>query len=193
MHWLYFLCVWRYNIHPQRFCISEWIWLRCNFHLGYFFVHLLEFSWYEYLTGNLGGTSGGLLFWIFPLGISMPPCVNFLVWLLDLLVLDYVVHKLNIVRHQFLYLWRKFVAYWTVLGRNLLCLILFTLLFWGCMPYGIYSVPLMVLCTGHIIRVVPMMIYCLAYCELLFLYLVGLMACRCNWMIQIGWCRLIDG
>ena len=29
-----------------------------NFNLGFFLVHLLEFSWYAPLTGTLGGTAG---------------------------------------------------------------------------------------------------------------------------------------
>ena len=57
-------------------------------------------SWNTSLPGTLGGTAGGLLFLIFPLGPSMPPCVHFLVWIMCLLVLDSVVHKLNHVQHK---------------------------------------------------------------------------------------------
>ena len=56
-------------------------------------------------------------------------------------------------------------------------------LFLGCMPYGICSVPLMVLCTIQILHVVPTMLYNLAYHELLFLYLVGIIVCDCNTII----------
>ena len=37
----------------------------------------------------------------------------------------------------------------------------------------------------------PMMIYCLAYCELLLFSLVGLTVCSCSRIIQIYVCRLI--
>ena len=38
---------------------------------------------------------GGLVLWIFPIGISVPSCVNLLVWIVELMVLDYVVHRLK--------------------------------------------------------------------------------------------------
>ena len=43
VRWLVFIWVCLYNMHPQRFCIGEWIWLRCPFRLGYFLVHFLGF------------------------------------------------------------------------------------------------------------------------------------------------------
>ena len=58
-----------------------------------------------------------------------------------------------------------------------MCLILFPLLFWGVMPYDIFSVPLYVLCTRNLLHLVTMNIYHLASCELMFLILVGLMVC----------------
>ena len=134
---------------------------------------------------------GGLLLWIFLLGTSMPPCVNFLVLLVVLMFMDSIVHKLNPVRHELLHLWRTFVACSIVLGKTILCLIFFTLLFWGCMHYGICSVSLMVLCTIRLLRVVTMLLYCLAYCELPLLSLVGIMVCGCNLMLQICGCRMI--
>ena len=79
------------------------------------------------------------------------------------------------------------------LGGNLLCMIFFPLLFWGCMPYGIFSVPLLVLRTIRILHIVPMMLYVLAYFELLFLSLVGLTVCSCSIIIQICICRMIGG
>ena len=52
----------------------------------------------------------GLISLIFLIGISMPPYVNFLVLLVGFMVLDYAGRKLNPVRHEFLHLWRIFVA-----------------------------------------------------------------------------------
>ena len=134
---------------------------------------------------------GGLLFWIFPLGLSMPPSAIFLVWLVGLLVLYYVVHKLNPVRHDLLHLWRKFVACWIVLGKTLLCLIFSLILFLGCIPYGICSFPFLVLCIRRLLHVFPVMLYSLTYREWLFLSLVGLAVCSFNQIIQIYGCRLI--
>ena len=69
-----------------------------------------SFSWYAPLTGTLGGTSGGGDFLNVLIGISIPPCVSFLVLIMGLLVMDSVAHKLNLVRHELLHLWRTFVA-----------------------------------------------------------------------------------
>ena len=134
---------------------------------------------------------GGLLLWIFPLVTSIITFVYLLVWLVGLLFMNYIVNKLNPVRHDLLNLWRTFLACWIVWGKNLPCLILFTILFWGCMPYGICSVPFMVLFTRRLLHVVTMMSYSLAYCEPLFLSLVGLMLCGCNLILKICGCRLI--
>ena len=57
---------------------------------------------------------GGLLFWKYPLGSPMPLCVNLIVLIVGLMVLDCVVHKLNPVCHEMLHLWRIFVACWFV-------------------------------------------------------------------------------
>ena len=78
-------------------------------------------------------------------------------------------------------------------GKTLLYLIFFPLLFWVCMPYGICIVPLLVLFNRRLLHVVPMMIYCLAYFELILLSLVGLTVCGCNQIIQICGCWLIGG
>ena len=43
VHWLEFIWLCLHNRYPQMFCIVDWIWLRCHFHLGSFLVHLLEF------------------------------------------------------------------------------------------------------------------------------------------------------
>ena len=123
----------------------------------------------------------------------MPPCVNFLVFLVGLLVMGSVLHKLNPVRHELLHMWRTFLACWIVCGETVLCLVLFPLFFWGCITYGIISVPFLVLCTSRLLHVVPMMIYCLDCCELLFLSLVGLTVCGCNQILQKCGCRLIGG
>ena len=58
-------------------------------------------------------------FWVFPLGISIPPCVNSLFLLLVFLLLYFEVNKLNPVQHKFLHLWRTFVACWIFWGKTL--------------------------------------------------------------------------
>ena len=78
-------------------------------------------------------------------------------------------------------------------GETLPCLRFVLLLFLGCMPYGIYSVPWMVTYTSRFLHVVPRMIYFLSYCKLLFLSLAGLMVCGFNQILQIYVCRLIGG
>ena len=115
MHLLKLFWVWIYDGHPHRLCIGEWIWLVCIPHLDSFLVHLLEFllvyplDWHPWKV-----FWGGLIFWILPIGISMPPCVNILVWLVGFLVLYYVVHKWNTVQHELLHLWRTFLACWNI-------------------------------------------------------------------------------
>ena len=136
---------------------------------------------------------GGSIFWIFLLGSSMPPCVHFIFLLVVFIVLDSVVNKSNPVWHEMLHLWRTSMACWVVLGKTLLCLIFSSLLSWGCMPYVICSVPLLVLCTICILHVVPTIIGCLDYCEWLLLSLVGLTVCGCKHIIQICGCRMIVG
>ena len=79
------------------------------------------------------------------------------------------------------------------LGKTIMRLIFFPLLFWGCMTYRICSVLLMVLCTIHLLHVLHMMIYFLAYCELLLLSLVGLRVFVSNPILQICGCMLIGG
>ena len=96
------------------------------------------------------------------------------------MVLDYVAHKLSLVRHELLHMWRTFLACWDVWGGTLLYIIFLPLLFWGCISYGIYSVPFLVLCTIRLLCVGPMTLYRLAYCELLLLPLVGITVFGCN-------------
>ena len=43
---------------------------------------------------------GRLLLQTYLLGISMLPCVHFLLQIVGWQVMDYVIHKLNIVRHE---------------------------------------------------------------------------------------------
>ena len=78
-------------------------------------------------------------------------------------------------------------------GGTLPCLRFVPLLFLGCMPYGIFSVTWMVLCNNRLLHVVPMILYILAYCDLIFLSLVGLTLCGCNQILQICACGLIGG
>ena len=79
------------------------------------------------------------------------------------------------------------------LGKAILCQILFPLLSWGCMPYGICGVPFLVQCTSHLLRVVPMMCGRLACYELLLVSQTGLTVCGLNQIIQICGYRLIGG
>ena len=131
MHLLEFLWVCSHDRHPQRLYIGKWLLLGYIF-IWFFLVHLLEFFlvwppyWHPWRYWW-----GGLLLWIFPLGISMPYCVHFLVLLVKLLVLDYVLNKLNPVWHELLHLWRTFFECWIVWRKTLLCMIFFPL-FVGC-------------------------------------------------------------
>ena len=136
---------------------------------------------------------GGLIFSMFPQGISMSPCVNFLFWLVVLLVLDSVVHKLNPVQHELLHPWRKSVECWIVLGKVIQCVIFFPLLFLGI--YSLWNIYCYIsaLFNSRLLRVVPIILYRLAYCGLLFSSLVGITVCGCNIILQICGCRLIDG
>ena len=59
LHLLEFLCVCLHDWNHQRFWIGECLlWLACIFNLGFFLVNLLDFYWYDPLTGTLGGTDG---------------------------------------------------------------------------------------------------------------------------------------
>ena len=133
---------------------------------------------------------GGWVFWIFLLGPSIPPSVHLLVWLVGLLVLDYVVHKSNRVRHEKLHLWK---TCWIVLRETPLYQISFPVFSWGFMPCGICTVPFLVLCTSRLLRVVPMMCGRLSCYELLLVFQVGLTVCGWNKILQIYGYRLIVG
>ena len=76
-------------------------------------------------------------------------------------------------------------------GGAILCQRLVLLLFWGCIPYVIHTVPWIVWFTIWIIHVVPIMLYPLAYLRLLLLSLVWLAVCGCSQILQIYLCRLI--
>ena len=136
---------------------------------------------------------GGLLFWRFLLGSSMPPCVHFLVLIVVFLVLYSVVHKLNPVWHEKLHLWKTSLACWIILLKTLLCQIFSLILSLGCMSYGICSVPFLVQCTSRILNLVPIMRGLLAYYELLIVSPVGLTVCGWNQILQIWGYRLIGG
>ena len=136
---------------------------------------------------------GGFLLWIFLLKISMIPFVDFLIFIMGLLGLDYILHKWNHVCRELLHLWRAFLACWIVAGTILLCLMFISLFFFRCTPYGICSVPFMVLCTSRLLNVVPMMIYRLDNCVLLSLLLVRWRVCDYNRILQKYGCRLIGG
>ena len=87
----------------------------------------------------------------------MLPCVRALILLNGFQVLDYVVHLLDLVRRDKLYPWKTYVAYEMFWGGVLICLIFALLFSWECMIFDNCSVPFMVLCTIHIIHVVPTM------------------------------------
>ena len=107
-------------------------------------------------------------------------------------VLDSVGYELNPVRNELLHLWRAFLACY-FLGGILLYLKFIVLLFLRCIPYGICIVPCLILFTSHIIQLIPMMLYCLAYFELLLLYLIRIKVCGCSRIIKICACRIIGG
>ena len=83
----------------------------------------------------------------------MLPCVHALILLKGLKVLDYAVHRFDLVRHDKLNPWKTSVAFKIFWEKILLCLIFVLLLSWGCMLCDTCSVPFMVLCTGCIIYV----------------------------------------
>ena len=61
----------------------------------------------------------------------MIPCVNYLILLKGLQMLDYVVHGLDLVQNDKLHSWKTSVAYEMFWGEILLCLIFVLLLSWG--------------------------------------------------------------
>ena len=69
----------------------------------------------------------------------------------------------------------------------------FPICFWGCIHYGIFSVPWLVQGNRTLLHVVSMMLYCLAYCVLILLSLVRIEVCGCIQMIKICACRTICG
>ena len=78
-----------------------------------------------------------------------------------------------------------------LLGRILLCLILFPLLPWGFMLYETCSDPFLVLCISRLLHLDPTMLDHLVYYELLILYQVGLRVCGWNKIIRRCEYRLI--
>ena len=71
--------------------------------------------------------------------------------------MDYVVHRLDLLRHDMLHPWKISVAYEMFWGKILLCLILVMLLSWVCMLCDTCSVTFMVLCNSRILHVAPTM------------------------------------
>ena len=165
-----------------------------NFYLGFFLDHLSDFLGIPPWLAPSEVLLGRLLFKVYPLGISILPCVHLLVQILGLHVLDYVVHELSTARHELLHLWSKYLACWILWGEFLLCLIFFRSWFGDvCLMISIVFHEWSYIPYIRIIHVAPIMICNLSYCELPFFYLVGLTVCGCNWIIQICACRLIGG
>ena len=61
------------------------------------------------------------------------------------------------------------------------------------MPHGICIIPWIIQCTRRILHVVPIMLYWLAFCGWLILYLVVLAVSSCSQILQICACKLIGG
>ena len=189
--YLKFIWVCLYNRHPQRLCIGEWIdWGALFIWFLLWFTSWILF-WTTYLIGTLRGTAGGFA----SLNISTR------VLNASLCTLTSVNRWLDVARLCRAYI--KSYAAWKVAStedicgmlnlfwETLLCLILSTLLSWGCMPCEICSVPLMVLFTSHLLHVVPMMRGNFNYYELLLFYQVGITSCGWNQIIRICEYRLI--
>ena len=85
----------------------------------------------------------------------MLPCVHALILLKVLQFMDYVVHILDLVRHDKLHPWKTCVAYYMFWGKMLLCLIFVLILYWVCMLCDTCSVTFMVLFTMRLLHVVP--------------------------------------
>ena len=113
--------------------------------------------WPTSLTGTLGGTARGLLFWIYCLGSSMLPCVHAIILLKGLQVMHSIVNRRYLVWRDKFHPWKISVAYEMFWKKIILCLIFVLLLSWGCMICDTCSVPLLVMCTSHLIHVAPTM------------------------------------
>ena len=74
-------------------------------------------SWYDPWMSPSEVLLGVLLLWKKLLWISMPHCVNVLVLLVGFLVFDYAIHHLNSMQHEFLILWKTFLACWNLWGK----------------------------------------------------------------------------
>ena len=82
------------------------------------------------------------------------------------------------------------INYW---GRTLPCLRSVPVFLWGCMLYGICSATWLVRFASRVLFVVPMMPYLFSYCELLLLYIVGLVVYSSNQNLHRYVCKLISG
>ena len=91
--------------------------------------------------------------------------------------MDYIVHRLDLVRHDKLHPWKTSVAYEIFGWGVLLCLIFILLLSWGCMLCDTCSVPFLVLCTIHPLHLAPTVHNHLVYYAQLLLCQVGLKVC----------------
>ena len=67
----------------------------------------------------------------------------------------FVLHRLDLVRHDKLYPWKTSVEYETFWGEILLCLIFVLLFSWGCILCDTFTVPLLVICTSRLTHGAP--------------------------------------
>ena len=144
--------VWIHNRILHMFCICGWCCLGCTFKLVSFLVHLFGFLLY-YLP-DWHPQRYCWVFWIFPLGSSMPPCTHLIDWIVGFLVMDSIVHKIK-SRTTWKVASTEDIFGIFFLGKTLLCQIFFPLLSWGCMSYGICNFPLLVKCNSCLLHVVP--------------------------------------
>ena len=70
----------------------------------------LSVSWDPYITGTLGGTARRMDFLDIPAKVLNASLFSSPILIVVLLVLDYVVHKLNSVWHEKLHLWKTYLA-----------------------------------------------------------------------------------
>ena len=95
----------------------------------------------------------------------MLPCAHALILLKGLQVLDSVLYRLDLVRHDKLHPCKTSVANLFFGEKSMPCMILFPLLSWVCMLCDTCSVPFPVLCTRRLIHVAPTMRDHLVYYE----------------------------
>ena len=86
VHLLELLWVCLHNFHPRRFCMVVWTLLYDGLVLFWMYHPRISF-WGGCFVKNI-------------IGISMPHCVNFLVWIVGWKVIYFVVHELNHVCYE---------------------------------------------------------------------------------------------